>query len=146
MFYSKTISTALADTNAADHIDFNAYGDWFDRARTYLYREMDPTLRFRPHGLVVVTTSIQYHREATVFSDVEIRTWVTKLGHKSFVTRQECWQDGVKRASCQTVFCGFDFVKRTSEPLTDQYRAAVERYFWEHETTEDAIGEGIRPF
>ncbi|MBQ9874775.1 MAG: hypothetical protein IJM30_09955 [Thermoguttaceae bacterium] len=133
MYYVQTIGPAFSDTNAAGHIDHLAYADWFDRARTYLYREMDPTLVFRPHGLAVVTTTVYYDQEASVVEDVEVRTWTSKIGRKSFETRQEAWQNGERLASCKTVFCGFDFDKRTSEPLCDDYRAAVEMYYWEPE-------------
>lgn len=147
MYYTKMLSPAFSDTNGAGHIDFSAYGDWFDRVRTYLYREMDPTLRFNPHGLVVVTTSIQYHREASVLQSVEMRTWVTKIGRKSMETMQECWQNGLKCATCQTVFCGFDIVNRRSEPLPDEYRVAAEQYLWEKLSSgEDASNFGVGLF
>lgn len=146
MYYTKMLSPAFSDTNGASHIDFSAYGDWFDRVRTYLYREMDPTLHFHPHGLVVVTTSILYHREASVLQSVELRTWVTKIGRKSMETKQECWQNGLKIATCQTVFCGFNTIKRVSEPLPQEYREAAAQYFWDKETSEETPNFGIGLF
>lgn len=129
MYYIKKFYPAFSDTNGADHIDFSAYGDWFDRVRTHMYREMDPTLRFHPHGLVVVTTSIQYHFEASVLEELELRTWTSKIGRKSLETTQECWQNGKKCATCQTVLCGFNLEKRVSEPLIDAYRQVALKYF-----------------
>lgn len=131
MYYKIIISPQLADTNAARHIDHTAIIDWFDRARVYMYREMDPTLTFRPHGLAVLTTTVYYQAPATALADVEVRTWVTKLGRKSMEVCQDLWQDGKCRAKTKTVVCGFNVDTRTSEPIVDSFRAITEKYFWD---------------
>ena len=105
MRYKVTISPAFSETNAYGHIDSLASPDWFDRARALLYREMDHTLRFHPHGLVVVSTTVFYHKEISPLAEVEIHTWVTRVGRKSFEARQEAWQLGELRSSCRTAFC-----------------------------------------
>lgn len=136
MYYKKSVTPQFSDTNGAGHIDHLAYADWFDRVRVYLYREMDPTLKFFPRGLVVVTTTVFYRCEASVLEDVEIRVWVKKIGRKSFEVQQDAWQRGRCCAQCRTVFCGFNRETRASEVLSDEYRAVLEKYLW-HEDIED---------
>ena len=131
MYYKTILTPQVADTNMTRHIDHTVYIDWFDRARTSMYREMDPTVRFHPHGLVVVTTSVSYLRETNALSDVEIRTWVAKLGVKSVEIRQDLWQHSQSCAKSQTVMCGFNLHERKSEPLVAPYRQICEKYAWD---------------
>ena len=67
----------------------------------------------------------------TALADVEVRTWVTKLGRKSMEVCQDLWQDGKCCAKTKTVVCGFNVDTRTSEPIVDSFRAIAEKYFWD---------------
>ncbi len=136
MYYKKILDTQFSDSNGTGHVDHLAYADWFDRARTYLYRELDPTLRFHPHGLVVVTTTVYYLQEASLLDGVEIRTWVSRIARKSLEIQQDCWQHGTCCAQCKTVFCGFNVETRQSEILLDRYREVLERFEWDERVQE----------
>jgi len=91
MYYTTPLTPQVADTNMARHIDSLAYPLWFDRARTFLYREMNPSLDFSAHGLVIVKTEVTYLRETNVDDELEVRTWVSLIGTKSFEVSQELW-------------------------------------------------------
>lgn len=130
MFITTTVAPQVADTDMQGHVNFLAYSKWFDRVRTPIYRELDPTLQFNPHGMVVLKTELTFLHEVVVTSDVSIRTWVSLLGNKSLELTQDVWQDGVRCAIGKTVFCGFNFEEHASEPLNDAFRAVFEKYRW----------------
>ena len=130
MFITTTVAPQVADTDMQGHVNFLAYSKWFDRVRTPIYRELDPTLQFNPHGMVVLKTELTFLHEVVVTSDVSIRTWVSLLGNKSLELTQDVWQDGVRCAIGKTVFCGFNFEKHASESLNDAFRAVFEKYRW----------------
>ena len=66
MFVTAAVTPQIADTDMQGHINFLAYSKWFDRVRTPIYRELDPTLNFKPHGMVVLKTEVTYLREVSV--------------------------------------------------------------------------------
>ena len=128
MYYATPLTPQVADTNIARHIDSIAYPLWFDRARTRLYREMNPSLDFTAHGLVIVKTEVTYLREVNVDDELEIRTWVSLIGTKSFEVSQELWRQNERCAEGKTILVSFDFSVHKSEPLTDAYRDVLEKY------------------
>ncbi len=131
MYTTTTITPQVADTDMQGHVNFLAYSKWFDRVRTGLYRELDPTLVFKPHGMVLLKTEVTFLHEVSVTSDVEVRTWVSMLGTKSFEMTQDVWQNGVRCTIGKTIFCGFNFDTHTSEPLSAEFRAVIEKYVWD---------------
>ncbi|WP_242610972.1 acyl-CoA thioesterase [Blastococcus saxobsidens] len=52
-----------------------------------------------------------------------MRSWVTRLGTKSFGVRQELVQDGEVAIRSDVVLVVFDFGLNTSRPMTDDERA-----------------------
>ncbi len=128
MFSSITITPQIADTDMQGHINFLAYMKWFDRARTPIYRELDPTLKFKPHGMVILKTEVTYLKEVSVATDVEARSWISLIGNKSLEMTQEIFQNGTRCAVGKSIFCGFNFDTHTSEPLSDAFRAVLEKY------------------
>ena len=131
MYYTTPLTPQIADTNMARHIDSIAYPLWFDRARTQLYREMNPSLDFSRNGLVIVKTEVVYLREVEVDDALEIRTWVSLIGTTSFEVSQELWRQKELCAEGKTILVSFDFSVHKSEPLTDAYRAVLEKYCFE---------------
>ncbi len=130
MFVTTPLTPQVADSDMQGHVNFIAYSKWFDRVRTPIYRELDPTLEFNPHGMVVLKTELTFLHEVSITSDVSIRTWVSLLGNKSLELTQDVWQEGVRCAVGKTIFCGFNFARHESEPLTDAFRTVLEKYRW----------------
>ena len=130
MFVTAAVTPQIADTDMQGHINFLAYSKWFDRVRTPIYRELDPTLNFKPHGMVVLKTEITFLKEVYVQHDVDLRAWVSVLGNKSFEMTQECRQNGELCAVGKTIFCAFNFDEHKSEPIPDAFRAVLEKYVW----------------
>ncbi len=130
MFVTTPLTPQVADSDMQGHVNFIAYSKWFDRVRTPIYRELDPTLEFNPRGMVVLKTELTFLHEVSITSDVSIRTWVSLLGVKSLELTQDVWQEGVRCAVGKTIFCGFNFARHESEPLTDAFRAVFEKYRW----------------
>ncbi|MDO5308926.1 MAG: thioesterase family protein [Planctomycetia bacterium] len=130
MYFTTPLTPQIADTDMQGHVNFLAYSQWFDRARTRLYREIDSDLNFRPHGMVVLKTEVVFLKEVYVQFDVEIRTYVSVIGTKSFEVTQEVWQRGERCALGKSIFCAFNFESHASEPLLENFRVVLQRYHW----------------
>ena len=136
MYYVTKILPQVADTNMQGHIDFLAFSRWFDRARTTLYEELLPGFQTKPRGLVIVNVAVDFLRETFVDDRVEIRTWTSRIGEKSFELTQELWRvrdDDPTPQRCavtKVVLCAINFDVHKSEPLDDRYREILKKYQW----------------
>jgi acyl-CoA thioester hydrolase len=83
--------------------------------------------RSRPADVILARLEVDYLRQLyhRVGERLVVRSWVTRLGTKSFTVRQELAQDDAVaiRADCTLVV--FDVTTDTSRPLSDDERA-----FW----------------
>lgn len=136
MYYAIKILPQVADTNLFGHVDHLAFLRWCDRARAPLYEEMLPGFRFLPRGLVVANVKIDYLRETFLDDRVEVRTWTSRIGRKSFELTQEVWRsrdDAPTPSRCavaKSVFCAFDFNLHKSEPLSERFQQVLRKYQW----------------
>ena len=57
-----------------------------------------------------------------------VRSWIPRLGTKSFTVRQELVQDGDVAIRADVVMVGFDYAANSTRALTDEERAHWSRY------------------
>ena len=61
-------------------------------------------------------------------SDVEIRTFITKIGNSSFTVGHEAWQDGELKVRGQAVLVYYDFKLQKAIPLPDSIRDTLKAH------------------
>lgn len=136
MYFVTKIQPQVADTNMTGHVDHLAFTRWCDRARTRFYEELFPGFICKPHGLVVVNVTVDYLKEMRVDDRIEVRTWTSRIGEKSFELTQEIWTTRddattpVRTAVSKSVFCAMNFDVHKSEPLSDHFREVLAKYLW----------------
>lgn len=136
MYYVVKIQPQVADTNMSRQIDYLAFSRWCDRARTRFYEELFPCFESFPHGCVVVNATVDYLLPMRVDDRVEVRTWTSRIGTKSFELTQEIWTTSAdaptpKRTAVSViVFCAMNFITHKSEPLSEHFRTVLQKYEW----------------
>ena len=81
-------------------------------------------------GLILARLEVDYLRQLyyRVGERLCVRSWVTRLGTKSFTVRQELSQDGEVAIRADVVMVLFDFATDTSRPMTEPERAHWSQY------------------
>lgn len=81
-------------------------------------------------GLILARLEVDYLRQLyyRVGEELCVRSWVTRLGTKSFTLRQELAQDGEVAIRADAVLVVFDFAANASRAMTDSERAHWTRY------------------
>ena len=76
-------------------------------------------------GLILARLEVDYLRQLyyRVGERLCVRSWVTRLGTKSFTVRQELSQDDQVAIRADVVMVLFDFATDASRPLTEAERA-----------------------
>jgi acyl-CoA thioester hydrolase len=81
-------------------------------------------------GLILARLEVDYLRQLyyRVGERLCVRSWVTRLGTKSFTVRQELSQDGEVTIRADVVMVLFDFATDSSRPMTEAERAHWSQY------------------
>jgi acyl-CoA thioester hydrolase len=63
-------------------------------------------------------------------SDVEIRTFIAKIGNSSFTVGHEAWQEGELKVRGQAVLVYYDFKLQKAMPLPDSIREILTEHMF----------------
>ena len=129
--YKTIITPRIGDTDALRHINNTALPIWFESARNPLFRIFNPTLEltYKKWNLVMLRCDFNYLKQMYFGYDVEIRTYVSKIGKTSVVIHQEAWQNGLLRANGSCTMLYFDFIKQNSVVIPDDIREKLNEHY-----------------
>ena len=86
--------------------------------------------RRRPADVILARLEVDYLRQLyhRVGERLVVRSWVTRLGTKSFTSRQELLQDGEVAIRVDAILVLFDVTTDTSRAMTEEERAYWSSY------------------
>jgi acyl-CoA thioester hydrolase len=61
--------------------------------------------------------------------DVEIKTYISRIGISSLDVYQEAWQNGVKHVTGTAVMVHFDFLARESRPISNNFKQKLNMHY-----------------
>ncbi len=128
----KTIITPrIGDTDGMRHITNTALPLWFETARNDIFEIFNPTyeLTYRKWNLILVHMDFNYLKQTYFGYDVEIRTYVTKVGKTSFTVLHESWQNGQLRSNGKATMVYFDFIRQESMVIPEDIRNTLKKHF-----------------
>jgi len=124
--FTTIIQPRFGDTDCLGHINNTQLALWFETARNPIFRIFSPELRIdkETFHLIMAHTDYDFIDELFFQYEVEIRTWISRIGTKSFTVYHEAWQEGPSRppSLCVTgkaVVVHYDFIKKQSTPLPE---------------------------
>lgn len=126
--FVRTIEPAFYDTDALGHINNTRLPAWFEMARNDLFRLFTPDLDPRKWRLIMARMEIDYRAELHYGSDIELRTYLSRLGNSSFTVTQEAWQKGVLTNLGHTVLVHFDHGEKRAVRIEGELRTALEAH------------------
>ena len=127
MFIEK-VTPRFGDADGLRHINNIALVEWFEVGRNPIFRMFTPDLdlSYENWKLILVRTEFDYIGQMLYGEDVEIRSFITKIGNSSFIIGHEAWQEGKLKAKGKAVLVYFDFINQKSMPITSEIRAKLE--------------------
>ena len=129
MFTTK-ISPRFGDMDALHHINNTTLALWFEVARNPLFRMFDPELKLNldTWPLIMAHTDYDFVGELFLQPDVEIRSWIDRIGNKSFTVYHEAWQNDKLCVTGRAVIVHYDFINKKTTPLSDNDRAMLSQH------------------
>jgi acyl-CoA thioester hydrolase len=118
------ITPRFGEADGLGHINNTHFAEWFELARNPLFRIFSPTMNTAGGEFPLIMAHAEYDFLKEVFfpRDAEIRTFVSRIGTKSFTVYHEAWQDGKLCVTSSAVAVYFDFKKHQSVPIPEDIK------------------------
>lgn len=129
--YKTIITPRIGDTDALRHINNTALPVWFETARNPIFEIFNPTLEltYKKWNLMMIRCDFNYLKPIYYGHDVEIRTYVSKIGKTSLTLIHEAWQNGQLRANGSCTMLYFDFIRQTSVAIPEDIHEKLEKHY-----------------
>ena len=114
-----TVQPRFSETDALGHINNTVIPVWFETARTPIFKIFNPELDLTKWNLIIAKIDVNYQAQIHYPGDIEIRTYVKKLGNSSLTLLQEVYQNNQKVAYGECVMVKFDYATNKSTLITE---------------------------
>ena len=115
----------VSETDGAGHINNTVIPIWFEGGRTEIFRVLTPDLDFKNWRVALVNMNVDYLAQ-TYFQDrAVVRTWVDKVGTKSFSLYEELWQGARLCAKGTATYVYFNYDDQEAKPVPENVRVAL---------------------
>lgn len=129
--FSTNISPRFLETDALGHINNTVLPMWFESSRDSIFRMFTPDMDVNNWKLILASYSVNFHAETHYGDDVEIRTYISRIGGASFDVYQECWQNDIKTVSGVTTMVHFCHQTKKSLALPSEIVAQMDQHMIE---------------
>ncbi|MEY1661393.1 acyl-CoA thioesterase [Isoalcanivorax beigongshangi] len=119
------IEPRFYETDAFGHINNTVIAGWFETGRRGVFELFSSDMDPRNLNLILARIEIDFVAQTYYGSEVEIRTWVERIGRTSFTVSQEAWQNDQCVARGQAVQVHFDWQTQAPAPLSEDQKAAL---------------------
>ena len=119
--FTTIVNPRFGDMDILGHVNNTVPVVWFELARNPLYGLFDPELNLdkKTFPLIMAHTDYDYVGQLYFKYEVEIRSWVTRIGTKSFTMYHEAWQQGRLCVKGSAVIVHYDFNKEQTTPIPE---------------------------
>ncbi len=142
--FKTTVAPRFGDIDALGHVNNTVLPVWFEIGRNSIFRLFSPDLDLSPEiwHLILVRIEFDFLSQMYFRSDVEIRTFIEKIGNSSFTVGHEAWQEGELKVRGKAVLVYYDFKLQKSLPLPDRVREMLKEHMLPA-TVESAESPGL---
>jgi len=120
--YTTTVNPRFGDMDILGHVNNGVPVAWFELARNPLFEIFDPGLKLdkKTFPLIMAHTDYDFVGQMFFGQEVEIRSWISRIGTKSFTVYQEAWQGGRLCVKGNAVIVHYDFNTEQTTPIPEE--------------------------
>jgi acyl-CoA thioester hydrolase len=131
MMYQTIIEPRVSETDGVGHINNTTIPIWFEAGRNQLFKLFTPDSSFKNWKMIILKMNVEYIGQIYFGKDVEIKTWVKRIGKSSLELYEEIHQENRLCTKGTTVYVNFNLHKQKSEPIPDEIRQELEKHLYE---------------
>lgn len=126
--WKTTITPHFGDADPLRHINNCRLPVWFEVGRAPIFSIFHPSLELETWPLILAKISVDYVSQMRWDHNVEITTYIKKVGRSSFTTYQEAHQDGRLSAKGEAVLVHFDYATQKATPIPEAVAKELEKH------------------
>lgn len=124
--FAEMIQPRFSETDALGHINNTVVAVWFEACRTPIFQIFTPELNLQQWPLIVASIAVDFKAQLHYGAEVEVRSWISRIGNSSFEVTQQAWQHDQCCAEGRAALVRFDYQSQKAKPLSPEQRSALE--------------------
>lgn len=126
--YTTIIEPRVSETDGVGHINNTTIPIWFEAGRNKLFKLFTPDSSFQNWKMIILKMNVEYVSQIYFGRDVEVKTWVKRIGNSSLELYEEIQQDNRLCAVGTAIYVNFNLQEQKAEPITDNIRQELEKH------------------
>ena len=131
--YRKIIEPRVSETDGVGHINNTTLPVWLEAARNPIFKLFTPDDSFENWRMIILHTSIDYKSQIYFGTNVEVYTWVKRIGKSSLELYEEIHQAGTLCAKGKAIYANYNQKEKKSEPIPTWIREQLEEHLYRGE-------------
>ncbi len=128
--YKTTIEPRVSETDGVGHINNTTIPVWFEAGRNQLFKLFIPDDSFSNWKMIIINMNVEFVKQIYFGRNVEVFTWVKRIGNSSLELYEEIHQDQTLCAIGKTVYVNFNHDSQKSEPISDKIRLELQNHIY----------------
>lgn len=129
--YLTVIEPRVSETDGVGHINNTTIPIWLEAGRNKLFKLFNPDNTFHDWKMIILKINVEYVAQIYFGKDVEVKTWVKKIGNSSLELYEEIHQEGRLCVIGTAVYVNFNLQTQKSEPISNDIRQELELHLFE---------------
>jgi acyl-CoA thioester hydrolase len=126
--FTFNVTPRFGDIDGLGHVNNNIVPMWFETARNPFFRYFNPNLDLKKWDLILARFEIDFLNQMYYGKDVDIKSWISRIGRSSFEIYQEAWQDDKLGAKGTAVLVHYAFTTQKSIAVPQHVRQELEKH------------------
>ncbi|WP_340680949.1 thioesterase family protein [Paraglaciecola sp.] len=115
----------FCETDGLAHVSNTVLVQWFESAREPIFRMFTPKLDLNNWPLILASYKVDFLKQIFYGQDVEVRSFISRIGNSAFDVYQEVWQNQQKCATGLTTLVNFDYELQKAKPISDEIKTLL---------------------
>lgn len=126
--YRTQIEPRVSETDGVGHINNTTVPIWFEAGRNQIFKLFTPDDSFQNWKMIIINMNVDYMDQIYFGRDVEVRTWVKRIGNSSLELYEEIHQDDRLCAKGIAIYVNFNLRSQKSEPIPERIRVELGKH------------------
>ena len=126
--FSYAVMPGFSDTDALGHINNTRLPVWFENARDPVFKIFTPDFDLKNWPLILARISVDFQKQIYIDSEIEVRSYISKIGNSSFSVQQQAWQNGECAATGEATMVHFDYETSKAVKIPDDIRETLQQH------------------
>jgi acyl-CoA thioester hydrolase len=134
-YHTSTIQVRFADIDKLGHVNNAKYLTYFEIARMQFFEDEFKNitdLDWKTKGLILAKTEVEFLSPILLEDLVEIETYCTKIGNKSFELTYRVFKkknnERILAAKGSSVLVSYNYIEQKSIPLEESWKNELKRF------------------